>query len=328
MDGAKLYCVTGAAGHLGAAVVRQLLGRGDAVRALALPGEESFVPPGADVFTGNVLDRPAMDDFFRAADGRDTVLIHCAGIVTIAAKRDPRVWDVNVRGTQTVMAAARAAGVGRTVHVSTVHAIPEKPAPAVITETKTFSPDAVTGQYAKAKAAATAHVLALAADGMNVSVVHPSGILGPGDARGSNNSVRTVEAMAKGRLPASIAGGYDFVDVRDAADGILRCIERGRPGECYILSGRYATITELAALTARLAGRRPPRLTAPYALAKLIAPAAERLALLFGRKPVLTPYSVYTLQTNGRFSNEKAARELGYHPRQLEETLRDMLAEW
>ncbi|MBO5497195.1 MAG: dihydroflavonol 4-reductase, partial [Oscillospiraceae bacterium] len=115
-----------------------------------------------------------------------------------------------------------------------------------------------------------------------------------------------------------------FVDARDVADGILGCEERGRPGECYIINGHYISVLELVNTVRRIRGKKTTRIEAPHAAAKLIAPFAERFSRAFSKDPpLLTPYSVYTLHTNGRFSHEKAAREFDYHPRPLEESIRD-----
>ncbi|MBE6989737.1 MAG: NAD-dependent epimerase/dehydratase family protein [Ruminococcaceae bacterium] len=323
----KLYLITGAAGHLGTVLTQKLLARGDAVRALLLPGEEPLVPPRVQMVVGDVTDPASMEPFFRA-EGYDAVsLIHCAAVVTIASGEDPAVWRVNVDGTDHVLRLAQQYGVSRVIYVSSVHAIPERPAPEIMAEPPQFSPGLVRGQYARSKAAATRLALQAAREGLNISVVHPSGIIGPGDIRGNNHTIRTLRAMAEGRIPVSIRGGYDFVDVRDVADGILQCEERGRAGECYILSSQYCTVRELLETVCRLQGRRPPRLVVPAFVAGWAAPVVEKLSRLTGRRPVLTPYSVEVLQTNGRYSHEKATRELGYRPRALTESIRDTLAE-
>ena len=208
--------------------------------------------------------------------------------------------------------------------VSSVHAIPEKPAPETITEPDRFAPDEILGDYGKSKAMATALVLEAAQSGLNASVVLPSGILGPGDlARG--NMTRMLLAFCRGRLSLGVKGGYDFVDVRDVAVGILACAERGKAGECYILSGHYASIQDLLALTASLLGRKVPRLCAPAALAGCAAPIFEKISQLRGECPFFTPYSIAVLRSNGHFSNAKAVGALGFHARPLRETLRSMI---
>ena len=322
----KLYLVTGATGHLGTCLTAELLRRREHVRVLVRPGRSSLVPQGAEAVEGDVAREETLAPFFDQTGYDSVSLFHCAAMITIASKEDRRVWDVNVNGTENVMRLARQAGVERVVYVSSVHAIPERPHGETIREVDIFSPHLVHGQYARSKAAAAQRALAHAREGLNVSIVHPSGIIGPGDHSRRNHMVRTIQAMASGRIPVSMEGGYDFVDVRDVADGILACEEYGRAGECYILSGHYVKVRELLSTVRRIRGRHENRIELPHSLVRRIAPLAERLSLLTGdRLPLLTPYSVYTLHANGRFSHEKASKSFGYRPRGIVESIRDSL---
>ena len=322
----KLYLVTGATGHLGTCLTAELLRRGEHVRVLVRPGRQALVPRGVHAVEGDVAREDTLAPFFDRSGYDSVTLLHCAAMITIASRKDRRVWDVNVNGTENVMRQARRAGVERVVYVSSVHAIPERPHGEIICEVDAFSPRLVHGQYARSKAAAAQRVLTHAREGLNVSIVHPSGIIGPGDHSRRNHMVRTIQAMASGRIPVSMEGGYDFVDVRDVAEGILAGEEHGRAGECYILSGHDMRVRELLSAVCRLKGRGENKIELPHGFVQRIAPLAERLSLLAGdRSPLLTPYSVYTLHTNGRFSHEKASRSLGYRPRAIVESIRDSL---
>ena len=322
----KLWLVTGATGHVGTILVSLLQQRGEHVRILVRPDSNVAANSNVEICQGDIRDRESLIAFFDRSNYDYVSLIHCAALITIASKHNPEVWNINVHGTNNVMSLARDTGVDRIVYVSSVHAIPERPANETITEVSSFSPNLVHGQYAKSKAAAAQIVMDYAKAGLNVSIVHPSGIIGPGDTQSRNHMIRTIQAMAEGKISVGLQGGYDFVDSRDVADGILRCEERGRPGECYILNGHYIGVLELVNTVRRLQGKATTRLEAPHAVAKMIAPAAEWISHVFSKKaPLLTPYSVYTLHTNGRFSHEKASRELDYHPRPIEESIRDSL---
>ena len=323
----KLYLITGATGHVGTVLISELLDRGSCIRALVLPGEGDELPPGIEIVEGDITDEDSLTPFFDRMGQESLTLIHCAARITVASRPDPRVWRVNVDGTRNVMDMALLAGVERVVYISSVHAIPERPASDSIVETDSFSPDLVHGQYAKSKAAAAQLVLEYARKGLNVSIVHPSGIIGPGDTKRRNHMVRTLHAMAEGSIPLPLHGGYDFVDSRDVVAGILACEEKGRRGECYILSGHYITVADLFNTVRRAKSKKPRKTVVPYGVARRLAPAAERLIGLFQKKaPLLTPYSVYTLHTNGCFSHEKATRELGYVPREIETSIRDSLS--
>ena len=320
------YLITGAAGHLGNTIVRMLVERGEAVRGLVLPDEkdEVYLPKGMEICHGNVLDAASLSNFFRNSAGDAHIVIHCAGIVSIASGRDHRVYDVNVRGTQNVLDRCLRAGVKKLVYVSSVHAIPEPEDGGVIREIADFDPRKVVGTYAKTKAEATAAVLACAREGLNASVVHPSGIFGPNDY-GTGHLTQLLIDYWKGHLTAGISGGYDFVDVRDVAQGILACCTYGSAGGCYILSGHFCQIREVLEAFHRVTGKRRIRTYLPMWFAKGTAPLAEMYYKILRQKPLYTPLSLYTLTSNGHFSHEKAGRELGYTVRPMEESISDMV---
>ncbi len=323
---AQLYCVTGATGHLGHAVVEALLARGERVRALVLPGDRlaTTLPAGAEVVPGDVCDAASLRPFFCGA-GAQTTVIHCAGIVSIGAGADQRIHSVNVQGTRNVLEQCVACGVGKLVYVSSVHALPVLPMGETMAEVESFCPEAVHGAYAQSKAEATAAVLAAAHAGLDASVVHPTGLLGPGDY-GCAHMTQLVLQVAGRKLPANVGGGFDFVDVRDVADGILACCACGERGGCYILGGAWVPTRELTAQIAAAAQVAPPRLTVPMWVARAAAPLAEAAARAARTLPLYTRYSLYTLESNAAFSSERARRELGYHARPLAETIADTVA--
>lgn len=182
--------------------------------------------------------------------------------------------------------------------------------------------EAVRGGYAKTKAEASQLVLDFAREGLPAIIVHPSGIIGPYDD-GRNHLVQLVRDYIDGKLPFCVKGGYDFADVRDVARGCLLAAEEGRAGQSYILSGHYLSIQDLLLQVGEFCHKKPPRIV-PMFLAKLVAPLIESRASARGTRPLYTSYSLYTLMSNGNFENQKARTELGYSPRGIEETIRDM----
>lgn len=318
------YIITGAAGHLGSTLIRQLTARGDTVRGLLLPGEEGIARSTATYIHGDVRDKDSLAPLFDGLAPSEAVVIHCAGIISIANTVTEAMQAVNIDGTQNIIDLCAEKGVRKLVYVSSVHALPEGDRWRVITEADSFSPDWVVGGYAKTKAAATQRVLDAGRAGLNISIVHPSGILGPYDISG-NHLVQLVSDYVRGKLPAGVRGGYDFVDVRDVAMGCLAAADDGKTGECYILSNRHYDVRDLIAmLRAIKGGRRLPIL--PIWMAKAAAPLLEWIARLRHQRPLLTRYSLYTLHSNDRFSHDKATRLLGYAPRDLYETLTDTVA--
>ena len=319
----KTYLVTGACGHLGGTLVRLLERTGAQVRGLRLPEEQARDRAHVTYYPGDVRDRDSLRLLFRGLADREVVVFHTAAIVDISGEVTPQMHDVNVNGTKNILALCREYGVKRLVYVSSVHAIPEKDGYAVLREVDRFSPQQVTGGYAKTKAEATQAVLDAAAQGLDAVVVHPSGILGPFDGTG-NHLVQLVKEYAGGKLPACVKGGYDFVDVRDVAAGCLAAAEKGRSGQCYILSNRHYEVQEVLAMAKTLChGRRLPVL--PMWMAQAAEPLLGWVARVKKQRPLYTKYSLYTLRSNDRFDHGKATAELGYRPRDLRQTVRDTL---
>lgn len=320
------YLVTGATGFLGRAVAEELVRRKAQVHALVLHDDPytDLLPKEVRTVIGDVCDKSSLSDFFADADSR-TCVIHCAGIVSVASRPGPRLYQVNVGGTWKVLRQCMEHDVGKMVYVSSVHAIPEKSKGCIISEDCEFSPGLVDGDYAKSKAAATELVFDAAERGLNASIVFPSGIIGPGDLQGGSFT-SMAKSFLSGKLPFAVRGGYDFVDVRDVARGILACSESGEPGKGYILSGCYVTIRRMLQLVGKAAKLKYRSICLPLGLARLAAPYYERRSLR-ERKPLFfTPYSVSVLASNEQFSHAAASERFAYQPRPIEETLGDMTA--
>ena len=320
----KLYLVTGASGHLGNTVVNKLCAAGCNVRALVLPGEEN-ISDCKESFFGDVRDKESLSAFFSNPANNELIVIHTAGIISVSSWYDRNVYAVNVNGTRNIIELCKKSNVSKLIHVSSVHAIPEKPAGQIITETTEFSSARVKGFYAKTKAEATAYVLDSQKE-IHVSVVHPSGICGPYDF-GLGHLTALVIDYCSGGLKAIVRGGYDFVDVRDVADGIISCCEHGKNGECYILSNKYFTVQEIMRTLHEITGKKEIKLVLPHWLAASTASLAELYYKILHKPPLYTSYSLYTLRSNSLFSHEKADKELGYSVTDMTKTLFDTV-EW
>jgi dihydroflavonol-4-reductase len=320
--------ITGIGGHLGNTVARELLATGETVRGFAQPNEDVTMLYGdaVSIVRGDVRDKNSMEPLFFGLKPEDEVyFIHCAGIVSVASKYDQRVVDVNVRGTENVVSLCKEHNVKKLVYISSVHALPELPHGNVIHEVEGFHAEAVIGLYAKTKAAATQIVLDAARAGLDATVIHPSGIIGPNDY-GNGHLTQMVINYLNGSLTACVEGGYDFVDVRDVADGIIAATSKGKKGECYILSNRYIPVRELLNTLSRITGGKKITTVLPLWFAKFTAPLAELYYKIRHESPLFTRYTLYTLTSNARFTYEKARRDLGYKPRDINATIRDTVA--
>lgn len=322
------YIVTGATGHLGNTVVRKLLLAGEYVRCLVLEGEQTDSLAGLDceIVYGDVVDRASLDSLAFGLELEKIVFIHSAGLISISMRSDPKVWETNVQGTKNVIDFCKEYKVERLVYVSSVHAIPEPDNKKdLITEVSHFDPDKVTGTYAKTKAAATQAVLDAGREGLDVVVVHPSGITGPNDWK-RGHMTQVVLDYINGSLTALVKGGYDFVDVRDVAEGVIAAARQGRSGECYILTNRYFGMQEIVGEISNLTDRKRINMILPFWFARLFAPVIEGFCRLTGRVPLYTTYSLYTLKAASNFSNDKAKKELAFSTRPMEKTLHDTVA--
>ena len=321
------YFVTGATGFLGRVVAGLLLTKATDIYALVMKDDllTADLPDGIHIRVGNVCDPSSLDSFLEGADGQSCV-IHCAGIVSVASRPGEQLYNVNVGGTKNIIDACISHGVGKLVYVSSVHALAEKPKGVEIdAETDAFDPNGLVGDYAKSKAEATSLVFAAAKNGLNASIVFPSGIIGPGDIAGGSMTTMFRSFLA-GRLPLAVRGGYDFVDVRDVARGIADCAENGQRGCGYILSGHYTTIRDMLEALKSAAGVRRTVTYLPLRLARSAAKVCEKFTRR-GKKPFFTPYSIAVLGSNADFSHSAASRTFGYAPRPLLATLRDT-AHW
>ncbi|MBN2549792.1 MAG: SDR family oxidoreductase [Anaerolineales bacterium] len=312
--------VTGATGHIGNVLARRLVEDGEKVRALALPGEDLSTSKDLDIewVVGNVLDLPCLECAF---EGVDTVY-HLAGVISIMPGKNEMVQQVNLQGTRHVLQAAQKAGVRRLVYTSSIHALNRAPHGVVIDESVPFDPEHAISAYDRSKALASLEVLEAARQGLDAVIACPTGVIGPYDYRGSEMGHVIRDAMNPG-AQLCIEGAYDFVDVRDVADGLVRAAEKGRRGESYILSGERITYRQILETVRQVTGSRLRLLHIPLWLARFAAHFAPTYYRLTHSRPRLTPYSLATVASNSVISSAKARRELGFAPRPLSESIAD-----
>jgi len=312
--------VTGAAGHIGNVLVRELLAGGSNLRVLVLAGEDLASLKGLDVevVKGDVCDTNALEEDFR---GIDTVY-HLAGIISIMPGYKNVLTRTNVLGTRNVIEACLKTGVRRLVYISSIHAIKEPPHGTTITEICPFDPLSVLGDYAKSKAQASCEVLKGIERGLEAVIVCPTGVIGPFDFRVSEMG-RLILDFINRRLKASVKGAYDFVDVRDVAHGIVLAGQIGRNGETYILSGERITISCMMLILESITGIKAPSIEFPAWLARSIGVLATPYYRISKHKPLFTAYSIDVLKSNSQVSSAKAKTELGFTARSARESIVD-----
>lgn len=311
--------VTGASGHVGVNLVRYLLDEVCKVKALAYPNGDVLRGLDVELVVGDILDHGVLD---RAFDDVDLVY-HLAGVITLRKSKDARAQRINVDGTRKVVDACLSSGVRRLVHFSSIHALSAYPADAPVDEMRPLcTAQEKAPAYDHTKADAERAVLSGVARGLDAVIVNPTGIIGPHDY-GPSLMGRVLLGLMRGRVPALVGGGFNWVDVRDVCRGAMAAAKAGRRGERYILSGHYVTMREIANHVATLTGVRAPRLIIPLGIAHAILPFAWALQTARRRPVALTWASLHALAHHQRVDGSKAERELGYHPRPIMETIQD-----
>ena len=317
--------VTGATGFIGGYVARALRERGDEVVALVRTPEKAkeLEALGCHLVPGSLEATGSIEDGVRGADA----VFHAAAIYKagIPRKARPEMYEANVTGTERVLDAAVAAAVPRIVHVSTVNVFGNTKG-AVVDETYVRDPrDGFLTYYDETKFLSHQIALDRIAQGAPVVIAQPGGVYGPRDPSDLGNAIRQVKS---GRLKfkAFPETGFLFLHVEDAADGILRAHDKGTIGEAYVLGGERSTLGAFVDLVARLAGRKPPRITVPVPLVKAGVPFGRLVGKAMGTGPNLRELIRAADGVTYWATDDKARRELGYAPRDLETGLRQTLS--
>ena len=319
----SLAVITGATGLLGGNLAAALCAAGVRVRAVRAPAApfDHLRHLDVDWAVADVNDEPALRRAFTGAD----VVFHAAALVTNAAEVTPAIRRVNVDGTARVLAATRAAGAARLVHVSTAAAIGVSTDGRPCDERTAWNLDryGLADGYARSKREAEA--LVRAAHDVDAVIVNPTYLLGPLDARPSSGGL--LLDLARRRIPAWPSGANDFADVRDVARGLIAAWHRGARGERYLLGGEHLTYRALFDRIATAAGVAPPRFPAPRLAAMALGRVGDVYRRLTGRVPLTDTASVrYAYSDRFRYSSARAERELGYRHGSIDDAIRDALA--
>jgi len=276
---------------------------------------------GAELVAGDLESEDLIADAMQRCDA----VIHCAAIyeIGIPASRRPAMHAANVAGTERILRLARQSGVARVVYVSTVNAFGNTEG-QVVDENHVHN-ERYVSYYDETKHLAHKAARAAIADGLPVIIVQPGAVYGPHDKSPQGNM---IAQFLEGKLPAMTfpEAGLNMVHRDDIADGILLCLDRGKPGEQYVLGGEITTLGGLIKTLARVSGRKAPSLTVPAGLMKAISPLGPVIGPALGFGPNLGEIIKATHNVTYWARDDKARREIGYSPRSLEQGLRDTLA--
>lgn len=315
-----MIVVTGATGHIGNVVVKKLLKQNKEVVIITHRRPATKIFKGYDVkeVQGSITDLELLKNTFQKAD----VVIHLAAKISIQQGEYQQLYETNVIGTKTVMQACLECNVPKVVYVSSVHALFEKPHGQVIDEVVPDNPEDVLGDYAKTKVMAYHEVMKAVAKGLNATVVFPAGVIGPFDYKPSQIGDMIKNFIAD-KANYYFDGKYNYVDVRDVADGIIAAISLGEKGQGYSLTGEVYSVADFYNLISKVLGRKAKIIKINSRVAYLISFVAEFISRITNTPALFTPYSYKVLQSNSEFSNEKAKTVLNYQPRSVEASLVD-----
>jgi nucleoside-diphosphate-sugar epimerase len=244
--------------------------------------------------------------------------------VGVHPSQHPKMRDTNVGGTTRVLDAAIDAGIARIVYISTIAAFGNTHG-QVVDEAHRHPGDSYTSEYERTKVEAHRIAEERIAAGAPIVIVQPGGIYGPGDHSAVGAQ---IEQAAAGKLPglAFPKLGLNMVHVDDVADGILAAHDKGRPGEAYVLGGEITTLGEVVRKAAEAGGRRPPRMTVPTGFLKALVPVAPLVTKAMGVGPNLRELISASDGVTYWARDDKARRELGYAPRDLDSGLRETVS--
>lgn len=312
----ELALVTGGAGFIGSHVVRSLLKRNYKVRVLALESEPIDRLEGLDVeiHRGDLLDPDVLG---KALEGC-RYLFHLAAIHAQWMKDFDPMYRVNVNGTRQLMELALKMKVQKVVYTSTQNIIGIAKN-GRSDENTPFHEFEKSSHYTRSKFLAEQEVLKLSGKGLPVVIVNPSGPVGEGDTGPTGHVI--IQFLNK-KIPFFFYGFFNIIDVLDLAEGHVLALEKGRPGERYILAGQDLSIREFFSQLERLSGVKAPKIQIPRWIAMVLGYVFEFVSDRITHKA--PKMSVDRVRTRGRkklLSIKKAQNELGLPHTPLDETL-------
>ena len=300
--------VTGATGFIGGNVARTLQARGYEVRALVRPGSSTLTLEGTGIETvqGDVRDRQSVAQALKDCQA----LVHCAAMYTFWTSNPGLVYEVNVEGTRVVLEEGLKAGVQACVYTSTVSTVGFPPG-GVGTEATEPSPKELVGHYKKSKYMAEKEALEMARRGLPVVVVNPTAPIGPWDVKPTPTGKMVLDLL-RGRIPAYVNTGMNLVDVEDVAVGHALALEKGRPGERYLLGNTNMTLGRMFKMLEGVSGKKAPTIRLPLWMVIWAGYADTFIeGTLMGREPLIPLEGLKISRKPMYVSCEKAITGLG-----------------
>ena len=315
-----MIVITGVAGMVGGNLARALSSTNQQIRGMIHNDRRAVAGLNIQLVKGDIHDPESLRTAFQGAE----IVYHLAASISLGSDNWSHMHAANVIGTRNVVEACLHCGVPRLVHLSSIHALEQMPFDTPVDESRPRVTSEKHPPYDRSKAAGEREIHRGIAKGLDAVILNPTGIVGPNDFKPSYFG-KALIALGTGKLPALVTGGFNWVDVRDVVSGVLQAAQYAPTGACYILSGHWRSIAEIAKIVASTTGVRAPRLTVSIGLAHLGLPIISLLAKLNGNEPLYTRFSLQSLKSNPQISLALANRDLGYRQRPIEETITDTM---
>jgi len=308
--------LTGGTGHLGACIIQILLQQGISVKALYRNPLPAINHPNLTWIQGNITQPESLYKFIDSV----SVIIHCAGLISVGEKNKDEVYQINVGGTENVIEACLNKNI-RLIYISSSTAVQEKPSDEIFNEDRAYKTEK-DFTYAWTKAVAEQKVLeAVKLENLDAMIIRPTAIVGPPDFRPSSFG-QTIWDMASGKLPAITTGGYNIVDIRDLSQTIINSISKGKKGEIYLVGGHYSSLIEIS----KLANPNRNLLCISLNLLLLILPIINIYSRLFPLRWPITKESLMTLKhAPKKVDSSKSIEKLDHEIRPISETIDDLI---
>jgi dihydroflavonol-4-reductase len=309
--------LTGGSGFIGGALNAALNARGFKVLALnrSVSGANALTAAGSDIISGSITDRELINRAVAAVDA----VFHLAGIVSHHSRDADLMEQVNVKGTENIIAALKNT-TKRLVHVSSVAAVGALLRPGMpLSEEAIYNLTDLNLPYFETKRRAELKVLEAVRNGLiDAVIINPSTVFGARD--GLKGSRKAHVKAVTGRLLACPDGGVSIASIEAVCAATIAALSNGRRGERYILGGDNISIYEMFRIIAAASGSKPPRFVVPTPLLKALGYLLSPLELMNVSVPINIT-AVRTATLYHWYSSEKAKSELGYRPLSAKEAL-------
>lgn len=317
------YIVTGCTGYVGNVLTKKLLSEQCKVIGFARSPQKTarvFPHEKPHFVYGDIANAGDVEKLF-IGEG-PFVVIHTAAKVSIGEASSEELHKTTVQGTQNLIDASLRHPVEKFLHISSTEAIPHGVVLKEDLSNYIPEPSKTATTYAQSKSEADVAVLrAVQEHGLHASLLLLAGVLGPGDYSNSHMTQMMIEFI-KGRLPASIDGGYNDFDIRDVADVLPAIVDNAKTGESYLFAHHPDKINDILSVISEMTGRKVPP-TLPLWVAYVGLPFLYIGNKIQKKRPLYTKASLTSLRANSNFPIGKAQKEFGYAPRPLRETVTD-----